>query len=128
MARVTNDTFSERLLRSAEQAASIKRGETRPARVSRRKVTAREAAVAEPPWYDGKAIAQIRESLGVSQPVFAALLGVAPVTLRKYEQGENEPAGPVRRLLQVAEKRPEVLTAALAPQRGSRARRANQEA
>jgi hypothetical protein len=42
MAKVTSEDFAARLLRSAEQAAAIKAGEMEPARISRRKVTARK--------------------------------------------------------------------------------------
>lgn len=45
MARVTNETFTERWLRSAEQAAAIKGGAGKAAKVSRREFTAREAEV-----------------------------------------------------------------------------------
>lgn len=52
MARVTNKTFTERLLRSAKQAAAIKRGEVAAPRVNRREITARQAEVTPPPRYD----------------------------------------------------------------------------
>ena len=47
------------------------------------------------------------EIFHMSQPIWARLLGVSVPTVRAWEQGQNEPAGPVRRLLQVLLKHPE---------------------
>lgn len=128
MVEVSSQTFAERLLRSAEEAAAIKRGDRAPARRSRRKITAREATVAEPPVYDAARISRIRKSLSVSQPVFAAMLGIRAVTLQKYEQGENRPAGPVRRLLEIVETQPEILTTLLEASEKRRPTRKRSEA
>ena len=51
MAPETSDNFAERLLRSAQQAVAVKRGEAKPARVTRRKVTARKVVVEKAPRY-----------------------------------------------------------------------------
>jgi putative transcriptional regulator len=106
MARVTSKTFAERLLRSAEQAAEIKQGKTSAARTSRHKVTAREVVVRQPPKYDAKRILRLRQRLGVSQSVFAGMLGVQPPTVRAWEQEQKEPSGSARRLLEIYELRP----------------------
>ena len=42
----------------------------------------------------------------MSQPIWALFLGVSLPTVRAWEQGQNEPAGPVRRLLQLLMKDP----------------------
>ena len=110
MARVTSETFAARLLRSAEQAAAIKRGEAQPARVGRHQITARAASVAEPPRYDKERVAELRKQLGLSQAVFARALCVEPATVRAWEQGHNEPSGPARRLLEIAQRSPSVIT------------------
>ncbi|MGI9180750.1 MAG: helix-turn-helix domain-containing protein [Longimicrobiaceae bacterium] len=52
----------------------------------------------------------MRNKLGASQPVFAGMLNVSPSTVRAWERGAREPDGPTLRLLEVAEKHPEVLT------------------
>lgn len=101
-------SFGERLIARAEEALAIKRGEVRPARVSRRKVTARQAIVVPPPDYDAKRVQQIRERLGLSQSVFAALVGATPAAVKAWEQGRRNPPGPARRLLEIAERSPEV--------------------
>lgn len=113
MARVTSETFAERLLRSVEQAAAIKQGNTEPARLSRRKLTAQKTMVAEPPRYDKARVAALRSRLNVSQPVLAGLLNVKTATIRAWEQGLTPPSGAARRLLQIIEEYPELVAPAL---------------
>ncbi len=50
-----------------------------------------------------------RQSSGLSQPQFAALLGVSVRTLQEWEQGRRQPSGAAKTLLRVAEAHPEVL-------------------
>ena len=50
-----------------------------------------------------------REKTGLSQPAFAALMGVSLRTLQSWEQGRRKPTGPASLLLQVATRHPEVL-------------------
>ena len=60
-----------------------------------------------PPQYNKVKIKKIREKLlEVSQPVFAAILGVSPSAVKSWERGENIPNGAIRRLLQVIEQDP----------------------
>ncbi len=44
-------------------------------------------------------VRSIRESLGLSQALFADFLGVAPATVRSWEQGQREPSALARRFL-----------------------------
>jgi putative transcriptional regulator len=113
MAQVTNDSFAERLLRSARQAAEIKQGSATAARTSRHKLTSREVVVREPPRYDATRIRRLREELGVSQTVFANMLGVQPPTVRAWEQEQKEPSGSARRLLEIYEQRPTLAEATI---------------
>jgi putative transcriptional regulator len=57
------------------------------------------------------AIARIRRKLKASTPVFAAYLNVTPDTVRSWEKNRRQPSGPALRLLQIAEKQPEILLA-----------------
>jgi putative transcriptional regulator len=107
---VNEENFGELLIQGLEEAVAIEAGELSPARVRRRKVTARQANVAPPPKYTAARIARVRNKLGASQPVFAGMLNVSPSTVRAWERGAREPDGPTLRLLEVAEKHPEVLT------------------
>lgn len=54
-------------------------------------------------------VTRIREKTGLSQPRFAALLGVSVRTLQEWEQGRRAPSGAARTLLLVAEKNPHAL-------------------
>lgn len=54
-------------------------------------------------------VTRIREKTGLSQPRFAALLGVSVRTLQEWEQGRRAPSGAARTLLLVAEKNPGAL-------------------
>jgi len=56
-----------------------------------------------------RSVAQIRESVGLSQQQFARLLGVSIRTLQEWEQGRRHPSGAARSLLAIAAHRPEVL-------------------
>lgn len=56
-------------------------------------------------------IARIRRKLKASTPVFAAYLNVTPDTVRSWEKNRRQPSGAALRLLQIAEKRPEILLA-----------------
>ena len=44
-------------------------------------------------------IRRLRESLNLSQPVFALHLHTTASTVRKWEQGETRPTGPALKLL-----------------------------
>jgi putative transcriptional regulator len=63
-----------------------------------------------PPEISKKKIKSIREDiLGVSQPLFARILGVSSAAVKAWEQGNKKPSGTARRLLQLVEKNPEIL-------------------
>lgn len=61
----------------------------------------------EPPKLSKKKIKELRENiLGVSQPIFALILGVSPAAVKAWEQGNKKPSGTARRLMQLFEKDP----------------------
>ncbi|MFA5520650.1 MAG: DNA-binding transcriptional regulator [Castellaniella sp.] len=68
------------------------------------KVTLREFdAICSPPVREFSAtdIKRLRESLKLSQPVFALYLHTSASTVRKWEQGETQPRGPALKLLNI---------------------------
>jgi putative transcriptional regulator len=70
----------------------------------------RTVKLPEPPKVrPAKDIVRIRKSLGVSQAVFARVLGVARDTEISWEQGRRKPSGPALRLLEIVERHPEEL-------------------
>ncbi|MGA3948939.1 helix-turn-helix domain-containing protein [Ralstonia nicotianae] len=56
------------------------------------------------PAFDAPAIARIRQSVNVSQSVFAAYLNTTTSTVRQWEQGGKKPSGMAARLLQLVQK------------------------
>ena len=54
-------------------------------------------------------VSSVREKTGLSQPQFAALLGVSVRTLQEWEQGRRAPSGAARTLLLIAAKNPRAL-------------------
>jgi putative transcriptional regulator len=59
-------------------------------------------------------IKELRGRTKLSQPEFAALLGVELSTLRNWEQGRREPTGPARALLRALRNDPQNVIRALA--------------
>lgn len=82
------------LLQSAAEMRAIRRGERKPARV--RRVTSESPQV-------------VRVRLGLSQPMFADLLGISVATLRNWEQGRRQPTGAAEILLRIAAKHPTIV-------------------
>jgi DNA-binding transcriptional regulator YiaG len=62
--------------------------------------TVRQVAIIEPPpALTPVDVRGIRESMGLSQPVFADFLGTSPSTVRSWEQGQKPPSPMARRFL-----------------------------
>jgi putative transcriptional regulator len=55
----------------------------------------------KPKPFDAQAVRAIRASLGVSQAVFANLLGISVDLVGAWEQGNRVPSGPACRLLEL---------------------------
>ena len=89
----------DELVTSNRQAGKIRRGEMKPARVTK---------------FTPMDIKAIRQRLGRSQSEFALMIGVSTATLQTWEQGRRRPEGPARALLTVAAANPEAVSAALA--------------
>ncbi len=71
------------------------------------KVTIRDAEVIEPSPHDAHSVRATRHKLGVSQPVFAKLVGVSVMLEQSWEQGQRFPGGPARRLLDEIRRHPD---------------------
>ena len=100
MARKNKKTLFERLKDSLEEVEKFTAGE----------LTLRTCNVPEPPpAYTPERIARIRKSLRMSQGVFAHVLNVSTKTVQGWEQGLRRPTRAAQRLLEVLEKRPEIV-------------------
>ena len=93
-------TLGKRLIASAKEARKIAQGKADPATYR----------VHIPSQID---VAAIRKRTRLSQNAFAARYGIAPATLKDWEQRRREPEGPARTLLLVIDKEPEAVTRAL---------------
>lgn len=102
------DELFHELVTSVREGGAILRGRAKP---SRRFVI------------DAPDIKRIRSRYKLSQPAFAALLGISVATLRNWEQGRRTPEGPARILLQVASKYPDTLWDVVRPTRGRKSKR-----
>jgi putative transcriptional regulator len=89
------ELFDE-LLQSVREAVALARGSLAPSRQFKVKANHNN-------------VASVRKKLGLSQPKFAALLGISPDTLQNWEQGRRKPTGPAKVLLRVAALHPEAL-------------------
>src|SRR5947209_10518870 len=92
--------LGKRLIASANEARAIARGNADPATYR----------VHVPPYVD---VASIRKRSGLSQNAFAAKFGIAPATLKDWEQRRRDPEGPARALLLIIDREPEAVTRAL---------------
>jgi len=87
------DLFEE-LRQSVREGGEILRGRRKPSRTF---------SVAEPD------VRAVRRKYRLSQPKFAALLGISPGTLRNWEQGRRRPEGSARILLRIVARHPEAV-------------------
>ncbi len=109
MAKREDQSIESRLLRSMEQAVAISKGTAKPRKAYSEPFTARDVTVAPAPRFDAARIIRIRTRLNASQPVFASALNVSLGTVRAWEQGARVPDGPSLRLLELAERHPDVI-------------------
>lgn len=73
-------------------------------------VTIRELSFDQPPRLSADEVRAVRERLGYSQVVFAKALGVDPGTVRSWEQGTRTISGAARRLIQIVDHQPQLLS------------------
>jgi DNA-binding transcriptional regulator YiaG len=69
--------------------------------------TARTVEVPDPPKFEAARVRALRLRLGLSQSLFARLVGVSTVLVQSWEQGVRVPSPIARRLLGVFEQDPD---------------------
>jgi putative transcriptional regulator len=79
-------------------------GEVKAHREGKLKLKTTTIKIAPLPAYDAGAVKAIRLDLGLSQSVFAQVLGVAKKTVEAWEAGRNVPNGSACRFLEVLRK------------------------
>lgn len=76
----------------------------------KKKLTLRTFRVSRPdPKYTPAQIVKLRSARQLSRALFAQVLNVPDVTVRKWESGERKPSGAALRLLQLMESHPDTL-------------------
>jgi len=70
------------------------------------KVTVRRVEIVKPGHYGAREVQALRKRLGVSQPVFASLVGVSAVLVAHWEHGIREPSALARRLFDKIKENP----------------------
>ena len=58
--------------------------------------------------YSAEEIKKIRSDLGMTQVLFADVLGVSTKTVEAWEAGRNQPEGPVRRIFAMLQQDPDL--------------------
>ena len=100
MAKKVRKSLFHRLRKSLEEAEGFAAGE----------LTLKTFTVPDPPpAYTPKRITRIRKSLHMSQGFFAHVLNVSTKTVQSWEQGLRKPTQAAQRLLEVVEKKPEII-------------------
>jgi DNA-binding transcriptional regulator YiaG len=69
-------------------------------------VNVREVEVADPDDYHAASVRATRQRLGVSQAVFAKLMGISTILEQSWEQGKRFPDATARRLLDEINREP----------------------
>jgi putative transcriptional regulator len=68
--------------------------------------TVRTIVIPKPGVYRARDVRALRSSLGVSQAVFASLIGVSVVLVKSWERGARQPSPMARRLLDTIRSNP----------------------
>jgi putative transcriptional regulator len=92
-----------------EEAIAFEAGEDVGAVFKAAPINAGQAIVTPAPEFSANQIVALRKRMGLSQTVFALALNVSPETEKAWEQGKFAPSGSVKRLLQIASRRPATL-------------------
>ena len=106
-------TFFQRLQRGLQDSVAYSRGQ----------LSLRTTALPPPPPpASPRRVAALRRRLGMSQSVFAAALNVSPKLVQSWEQGSRRPSRGDLRLIQILEKRPQLVGELFPPTPSNRSR------
>jgi DNA-binding transcriptional regulator YiaG len=104
--------IGDEIIAGLAEAIAFERGEKTGARFKAapiRPINARQADALPAPDYTPTQVSRIRGRLQLSQRVFARVFNVSPETAKAWEQGKAPPNGSAKRLLQIAERHPDVM-------------------
>ena len=106
-------SLGSQIIAGLKEAIAFGHGTLPEATLTRRMFSAGAAEIDPAPAYTARHVADLRDKLKLSQPVFAAALNVSSETVKKWEQGTREPDGAALRLLELAEKHPHLILASV---------------
>jgi putative transcriptional regulator len=86
--------------------------------------TVRTISIPRPPAYPPAAVLKLRKKLGMSQAVFAELVGVSRILVQSWERGVREPSPLACRLLDTITRDPQGWLASIQPDFKQTTRRA----
>lgn len=89
----------ESIIQGLDEAIAYAKGNCHEAKVHK-------ISVKPVPSFSVEEIKMIRSGLGMTQAVFAFVLGVSPRTVEAWERGTNKPNGPSCRLLKLYQDNP----------------------
>lgn len=61
------------------------------------------------PEITAEEVKAVRNNVGLTQAMFAAVIGVSPKTVEAWEAGTNRPIGPARRMISIIQTNPNIL-------------------
>lgn len=93
-------TYYESIMQGLNEAVDYANGKTEGVRVHK-------VEVKPVPSFNAGDIKTIRGTLGMTQMIFASMLGVSKKTVEAWEEGINAPNGPSCRLLAMFRENPE---------------------
>jgi len=99
MRKERKDTFGDLLIKSLTEVRDGLRG--KPG-----KLTIKTVEIPDPPAFNAAQIHQLRDRLGLSQGLFAKLLGVSRKLVEAWEAGTRTPSPMACRLLDAISNRP----------------------
>jgi putative transcriptional regulator len=99
MKKPTKETLGDLLIQSLTELRDGLRG--RPG-----KLTLKNVIIPDPPHFSASAIHKLRDRLGLSQGLFAKLLGVSRKLVEAWEAGTRTPSPMARRLLDAIARNP----------------------
>ncbi|HEX3358766.1 MAG TPA: helix-turn-helix domain-containing protein [Tepidisphaeraceae bacterium] len=102
MRKPTKSTLGTLLVQSLSEVHDGLRGRSA-------KLTMRTVEIPDPPKFDAKAVLKLRHRLGLSQGLFAKLLGVSRKLVEAWEAGTRVPAPMACRLLDAISRNPPLL-------------------
>ena len=92
------NSLFENITKGLNEAIAYEKGKKIP------NLTIHKVSIAPLKQYPPKKIRLIRINLGMSQSIFAHVLGVSIKTVEAWESGKNEPNGTAQRFLSILEK------------------------